>query len=131
MKIYVFAMLIVMVVSSSGCATRSSVKVSGITAQPTSPTLVRTAPQDIIVTEDDIREKPYESLGEIHVRVSKTTIFNKDPTREMVAEKLKEKAADMGADAVIFVDYGEVGMSAMSWGKLDGRGTAIKFTVEE
>ena len=131
MKTCLTVIFIVMFLLSSGCATRSSIKVSGGSAQASGQTLVPTAPQDIFITEEDVRERAYESLGEIHVRVSKTTLFNKDPTREMVAEKLKEKAANLGADAVIFVDYGEVGMSAMSWGKLDGRGTAIKFIDRE
>ena len=45
----------------------------------------------------------------------------------LVKEKLQEKAASMGADAVVMVQYGEVGMSLMSYGKIDGRGKAIKF----
>ena len=59
--------------------------------------------------------------------VNKTTIFNADPTPEMVNEKLREKAADMGADAVVLVRYGKGGISALSWGSLEGKGRAVKF----
>ena len=34
---------------------------------------------------------------------------------------------DFGADAVIFVRYGTVGVSFMSWGSLNGKGRAIVF----
>jgi hypothetical protein len=33
----------------------------------------------------------------------------------------------MGADAVVLVRYGTVGIGLMSWGALDGEGRAIKF----
>ena len=74
-----------------------------------------------------IRDRNYESLGDIEVSVSKTTVFHPDPTNEMIDEKLREEAAELGADAVILVRYGTVGISAFSWGKLDGNGRAIKF----
>ena len=46
----------------------------------------------------------------------------------MVNEKLREKASELGADAVILVRYGNGGMSLMSWGSLEGKGRAIKYT---
>ena len=82
---------------------------------------------DILLTENDITERKYQVLGDIEVTVNKTTLFHKDPTRELVAQKLKEKAAELNADAVILVRYGTVGISMMSWGSLDGRGRAIAF----
>ena len=45
----------------------------------------------------------------------------------MVNEKLREKASELGADAVILVRYGNGGMSLMSWGSLEGKGRAVKF----
>ena len=125
-RIFVFVCIGLMVLSS-GCATRSSAKVSGGVIQASGVVLAPVAAESVFITEGDVSDREYESLGDIHVRVSKTTIFNKDPTRQMVAEKLQEKAASMGADAVVMVQYGEVGMSLMSYGKIDGRGKAIKF----
>ena len=111
----------------SGCAaTRSSSKVDtneSVVDESVLPTLA----SKIIVTEDDILDRKYVVLGDIKASVSKTTIFNKDPTNEMVAAELREEAAKLGADAVILVRYGTVGVSMMSWGKLDGNGRAIKF----
>ena len=78
---------------------------------------------------DGERLKGYFSslLGDITATVNKTTIFNADPTQEMVNEKLREKASELGADAVILVRYGNGGMSLMSWGSLEGKGRAVKF----
>ena len=66
-------------------------------------------------------------MRDISVTVNKTTIFNADPTREMVNQRLRNKAAELGADAVIQVRYGTVGIGLMSWGSLDGKGRAIVF----
>lgn len=82
---------------------------------------------DIILTEKDITDRKYETLADLEVTVNKTTIFHADPTKELVAEKLKEEAAKLNADAVILVRYGTVGIGLLSWGSLDGKGRAIKF----
>ncbi|MEA3277081.1 MAG: hypothetical protein U9Q81_17705 [Pseudomonadota bacterium] len=84
-------------------------------------------PGEIIVTENDITERPYQALGEIDVTVNKTTIFHPDPTPALVDEKLREKAGEVGADAVVLVRYGTVGVSPMSWGSLNGKGRAVRF----
>ena len=86
-----------------------------------------TAPDKIRIVEGDIADRPYKSLGDISVTVNKTTLFNADPTREMVNQRLRNKAAELGADAVIQVRYGTVGIAALSWGSLDGKGRAIVF----
>jgi len=84
-------------------------------------------PDQITLTEDDITNRKYTSLGDISVTVRKTTIFDSDPTKELVNEALKEKAADMGADAVVLVRYGTVGIGLLSWGQMDGNGRAVVF----
>lgn len=66
-------------------------------------------------------------LADIEATVNKTTIFHDDPTPQLVNEKLREEAAKLGADAVILVRYGTVGVSLMSWGSLDGKGRAVVF----
>ena len=81
----------------------------------------------VILSESDITDRPYQSLGDITVTVKKWTIFDKDPTQEQVAQALKQKAAAMGADAVILVRYGAVGIGFTSWGQMDGQGRAIVF----
>ncbi len=83
--------------------------------------------KDILITEQDITDRAYKVLADLEVTVNKTTIFHKNPTRELVADKLREEAAKIGADAVILVRYGTVGIGLMSWGSLEGRGRAIAF----
>lgn len=84
-------------------------------------------PDKILIVEGDITDRPYKSLGDVSVTVNKVTIFNADPTPEMVNQRLRAEAAKLGADAVIQVRYGTVGISALSWGSLDGKGRAIAF----
>lgn len=85
------------------------------------------APEQVIVSENDMADRRYTSLGDISVTVRKWTLFDADPTRERVARALQEKAAEMGADAVIFVRYGTVGIGLFSWGQMDGQGRAVRF----
>ena len=59
-------------------------------------------------------------LSKNTITVNKTTLFHPDPTREMVDQKLREQAYELGADAVVLARYGTVGVSFMSWGSLDG-----------
>jgi len=92
-------------------------------AAPAASTIV----DGVLVSENDITDKPYKVLGDIKVTVRKTTIFNADPTRAQVDEKLRKQAKKMGADAVVLVRYGTVGIGLTSWGVLDGQGRAVKF----
>jgi len=83
--------------------------------------------QVVLLTENDITDRPYRVLQDLKVTVRKQTLFSPEPTREKVAEKLRRKAAALGTDAVILIRYGTVGMGIIGWGELEGRGRAIKF----
>jgi hypothetical protein len=112
-----------------GCGHRVSTDVdvpaggSVATARATSATPLG----EIALTQDDISDRTYRVLGDIEVTVSKWGLFDKDPTPAMVDEALKAEAAKMGADAVVLVRYGTVGIGAFTWGKLEGRGRAVAF----
>lgn len=110
----------------SGCATWSQSEV--LNPNTAVREIKQVTPEQVKLTEGDITNRPYISLGDLSVTVNKTTIFHPEPTKEMVDSKLKEEAAKLGADAVIYVRYGTVGISALSWGSLDGKGRAIQFT---
>lgn len=118
--------VITLAVLASGCAAWHTSEVTNV--HPTVQKVAVTDVKDIFLTEGDITDKKYIVLGDITVTVNKTTIFNADPTKDMVNEKLKEEAAKLGADAVTQIRYGSVGISLMSWGSLDGKGRAIKFS---
>ncbi|MDT0137743.1 hypothetical protein [Acidovorax sp. PRC11] len=113
----------------TGCATwsTSNVDASSADAKDAMQTLAARSPAEVRVTDGDVVDQRYVSLGDITVTVNKTTVFHPNPTREQVNEKLREKAAELGADAVIFVRYGAGGMSLVSWNSLEGKGRAIKF----
>ncbi|MCP4308734.1 MAG: hypothetical protein GY788_28440 [bacterium] len=84
----------------------------------------------IIVTEDDITDRPYRVLADLEVTVSKPGLLDSDPTPEMIDDALKEEAGKLGADAVVLVRYGTVGVGVWSWGELEGRGRAVQFVDE-
>jgi uncharacterized protein YbjQ (UPF0145 family) len=91
----------------------------------------------IVVNEDvgvpvfpnDITDRPYTVLGEVKAGVRKATVFSKEPSQKKIYQELWERGAALGADAVINVKYGDSHVTAMSWGKTNATGTAIKFTA--
>jgi len=124
MKKLILVLSLVLIVS--GCATWST---SDVVRTPGSAqfTLKETIPENIKITTQDITNRPYTKLGDISVTVNKTTVFHSDPTEEKIDEALREEAAELGANAVILVKYGEVKVTGMSWGSRDGSGKAVKF----
>lgn len=124
MRILVIAVATILL---AGCATWSTSRVDHQDTSQSAP-VAAIAPASVVLTTEDITDRQYASLGDIWTTVNKTTVFHPNPTKEMVNEKLKEEAAKLGADAVILVRYGEVGMGLFSWGSLEGRGRAIRFT---
>lgn len=126
MTIAQMAVAVPVLLALGGCATWSHSEVQPA-AQKAAEPRPATSPEAVLVTEGDIADRPYQSLGDISVTVNKTTIFHPDPTKELVAVKLREEAAKLGADAVVHVRYGTVGISFMSWGSLDGKGRAVVF----
>ena len=76
----------------------------------------------------DITDRPYEVIGEVKAGVRKATIFSKEASQAKIYRELWERAEKLGADAVINATYGDSHVSAMSWGKTNATGTAIRFT---
>lgn len=126
MRAKIFGALL-LTITLTGCATWSTSSVDSSASDIATTQSAKKQPSEIQVTESDVTDRGYKLIGDISVTVNKTTIFHPEPTREMVTEKLKEKASELGADAVILARYGKGGMSLMSWGSLEGKGRAIKF----
>ncbi len=59
--------------------------------------------------------------------VRKATVFSKEASQEKIYKELWERGEKLGADAVINAKYGDSHVSALSWGKTNATGTAIKF----
>ncbi len=127
-RIALFAALAVLL-AACGTWTTSSVKPVDSAAEAAEATPARepTHPSTITLSVDDITDRPYTTLGDIEVTVHKSSIFDKDPTPAMVDTALKEKAAELGADAVVLVRYGTIGVGFASWGQMDGNGRAVFF----
>jgi uncharacterized protein YbjQ (UPF0145 family) len=77
----------------------------------------------------DIKDRPYEVVGQVKAGVRKATAFSKSASQGKIYKELWERAEKMGADAVINASYGEAHISLMSWGKTNATGTAIRFTA--
>jgi uncharacterized protein YbjQ (UPF0145 family) len=114
--------------AACGHRTSSSVALpAGADAAPLATVASPKDPATIPVMTTDITDRKYHALGDVSATVSKNNIFEKDPTPAMVDEALQKEAAKLGADAVILVRYGTVGIGVFTWGKLDGNGRAIVF----
>jgi hypothetical protein len=114
----------------AACGHRSSGSVEGTPGATTAvvgSAATKTPVDQIVVTENDITDRRYVSLGDLSVEVAKWNIFEKDPTREQVNQALREQAAKLGADAVVLVRYGTVNITVWSWGALGGNGRAVAF----
>jgi uncharacterized protein YbjQ (UPF0145 family) len=75
----------------------------------------------------DIKDRPYEVVGEVKAGVRKATVFSKSPSQAKIYKELWERAEKLGADAVVNASYGDAHVTAFSWGKANATGTAIRF----
>jgi len=66
---------------------------------------------------------PYRTVGEVSANVEDATLFRNTPTLEDINFKLQEKAFQLGANAVIKVEY--------SRGTLQASGVAVVLESEE
>lgn len=113
-----------------GAALLSAIASSGATAQ----TIIAAPPHTsnfngFIVTEGEISDRPYTELGIVTAKAGKLTWVSRNPDRGDIDLKLRDKARQIGADAVVRVTYTPTGASMMSWGGIKDEGIAIKFTV--
>ena len=123
MKLFLPLLLLILL---SGCATYSSSKFISAGSYETVISDKIIIPSEVIITSDDIKQK-YIVMGKIEVTVNKTTAFHPDPTKELIDFALQEKAAAIGADAVIEVIYHGPRISFASWGTMEGVGTAVQY----
>ena len=93
------------------------------------PTYAASDPASVEISEGPPAQgRSYAALGRVIVTVSKTTAFDKNPTRDQVDEQLRLEAGKLGADAVVEVVYDGPKIGFASWSVMDGSGTAIKYT---
>lgn len=75
----------------------------------------------------DLTDRPYEVIGEVKAGVRKGSVFSKEASQQKIYKELWERAEKLNADAVINAKYGDSHISALSWGKTNATGTAIRF----
>ena len=114
----------------AGCATRSTSSVDNKALETPTTTAVspgKTAVSAIRITDADLVDTKYTSLGDITVNINKTTPFHPNSTPEIVNTKLQKKAYELGADAVILVRYGQGEITFFTLGSLEGKGHAVRY----
>ena len=84
-------------------------------------------PETVVISEVDL-DRPYTLVKDISVKTSSGVLFFLTPSKEAANVKLKDEAAKLGANAVIYVQYKKV---ANDWkgtgGGLEAKGKAVKF----
>jgi hypothetical protein len=108
------------------CAFMFAVPAMAQDPQPKAP-IVMNDDVGVPVFPYDLTDRPYKVLGEVKAGVRKATMFSKSPSQAKIYRELWERGQKLGADAVIKASYGDAHVTAMSWGKANATGTAIKF----
>ena len=80
-----------------------------------------------IVTDGDITHRPYDLLGLVSVTVSRRNLISTRPDRQLVDDRLIERARQIGADAVIRVIYSPTPLTASRWAGTKAEGMAIRY----
>lgn len=78
---------------------------------------------DIEIVNGDL-DRPYQVIGYTMATVTGVAVFSRSRTTEEVDSKLREKALELGANAVIHVTY-ERGIGAFAWKELTASGVAV------
>lgn len=68
---------------------------------------------------------PYSPVRELEAKSESRTAFSASPTQDAVNSQLRTLAAQVGADAVIRIQYKQ-GISRSSWNSLKGTGLAVR-----
>ena len=84
---------------------------------------------DFQILEGDLDNTSYTVISPIEAIVKKLTVFHKNPTKEQVDLVLFQKAAEIGANAVIKVKY-KSGVGFDTWGFMQANGTAVRIETE-
>ena len=87
---------------------------------------VQTVPATVGVLTTDVLDA-YDVLGDLQIVARQRSAFGERPTRDLALRALQERAARLGADAVVLVSCGEQGLSMWSYSELRCHGRAIRL----
>lgn len=118
------AFVAVAIATSAGCA---AYRVDSNVEEVPAPAASTAPAAQVLLSEGNLPGRKYSAIGPIEVSVKKLTVFHANPTKEQANEALIAKAKVLGADAVINITY-ESGIGFTTWGYIDAKGTAVKFT---
>ncbi len=79
----------------------------------------------------DITDRPYVVVSPVKAGVRKATIFSKEPSQKKIYKELWERGEKVDADAIVNVTYGDSHMTALSWGKTNALGIAVRFLTQD
>lgn len=94
---------------------------------PAIEAIKRTPVDKIVITELDILDRPYMVLEEVSV-IEKSLIPFKNLDQADAAMKLREEAAKLDADAIIFVTFKNSDASWTGTKSIEAKGKAIRFS---
>ena len=98
------------------------------TPAPTVTEVKIALPNTVLMYDLDITDRPYTSLGEVSVTLTKLNPWGEEPTQAEAETKLKDEAVKKGADALIYVRYTKLGASWNRVSGIEGKAQAVKFT---
>ncbi|MBC7801838.1 MAG: hypothetical protein H7Z10_14555 [Gemmatimonadaceae bacterium] len=71
--------------------------------------------------------RPHVVLENMTATARQITVFGRVPTNADVDNDLRKRAAELDADAVVNVRYGQKGVGMVSWNQISGEGQAIRY----
>ena len=85
-------------------------------------------PAGAIPVSTGTTNRPHVVLENMTATARQITIFGKVPTNADVDNDLRQRAAELDADAIVNVRYGKQGAGLVSWSQISGEGQAIRYT---
>lgn len=120
----IIAPALVLVLAS--CATDAPRAAGAIARGEPAPGPQRVTAASMPVSTDPAT-RPVRVLEDMTATVRQWTIFGSKPTRADLDADLAKRAAELNADAVVNVRYGDQGAGAISWSQISGTGQAIRY----
>jgi hypothetical protein len=80
-----------------------------------------------VSSADTINGGKFQIVAPVEATVAKVSAFHPNPTVEQAQQKLRVEAAELGADAVINAQIGNVQVCPFSWACRVSTGTAVKL----
>lgn len=91
------------------------------------PTYREVIAMPVPVIDGDINDHPYVVVGRVNATAAKLTVFSRNPSDEILADKLWANARKLGAQAVLNTKFGPVQEGGMTHAQRKAEGQAVRF----